>query len=251
METDDFEIPEGYDVVELVDDDADLDDSEDDDGDDDDVVTASQDGTAPSAGDDSKYDPAIAKELVETRAKLRALEAEKSNGLTEIQWQERARSIQTQYVAAKKNIFRMAKNDEDPDIFIEREMDNLVSWRDGELGKYHASREMDLKKVIAELKVPEYVDQLLKDVGLPRSDRDRLLELRDRPDEMRLRAEGLKELHDLEKQIKGNSQKAQKHSAKSISTGSSGARNVRKVKIGSDDHLFALDPSMRPINYGG
>ena len=250
---DEQDIPEGYDLVELVENDADLDDTEDDDEDDDRVDTsASLDGTAPSAGDDStQVDPVLAKELADTRAKLRALEAEKENGLTEIQWQERARSIHTQFVAAKQNIIRLAANDDDPLSFIDREMDRLLSWRDGELGKYHGSREADLKRVIAELKVPEYADQLIKDFGLPKADRDRLLELRDRPDDMRLRAQGLKELHELEKQIKGNNQRARKTTQRSISTGSSGARNVRKVKVGTDDHLFALDPTLRPANYVG
>jgi hypothetical protein len=101
--------------------------------------------------------------------------------------------------------------------------------------------------VIAQLKVPEYADQLLKDLGLPKSYKDRLMEVS--PQEMETRAKGLKELYDLEKQIQGNRTKAKKVGQRAVSTGSSGARNVRKVKVGTDDHLFALDPSLRPANY--
>jgi hypothetical protein len=246
MEADEFDIPEGYDVVELVDDDADLNDTGDEE--DDDESSAPLDGTAPSAGDDDpRHDPVLAKELSETRAKLRALEAEKQNGMTEAEWSGRFRTVQAQYQSAKQNIFRLAANDDDPIAFIGREMDRLVDWRDGELGKYHGSREADLKNVIAQLKVPEYAEELLKDLGLPKSYKARLLEVA--PDKMEARAAGLKELHELEQQIKGNRQKAKTVGQRAVSTGSTGARNVRKVKIGSDDHLFALDPSLRPTNY--
>jgi hypothetical protein len=120
----------------------------------------------------------------------------------------------------------------------------LIDWRDGELGKYHGSREADLKKVIAQLRVPEYADDLLKEHGLPKSYKARLMEVS--PDEMQTRARGLKELYELEQQINGNRSKAKKVGSKAISTGSTGGRNIRKVKVGSDDHLFALDPTLRP-----
>jgi hypothetical protein len=247
MDTDEFDIPDGWEEVELVESDADVEDTGDED-EDDLESPAPLDGTAPSVGDDDpKADPVLSRELAEARAKLRALEAEKQNGMTEAQWGERFRSIQSQYVSAKKNIFRLANNDEDPGAFIEREMDRLVEWRDGELGKYHGSREADLKNVIAQLKVPEYADQLLKDLGLPKSYKARLMEVS--PQEMETRAKGLLELYNLEKQIQGNRTKAKKVGQRAVSTGSTGARNVRKVKVGTDDHLFALDPTLRPANY--
>ncbi len=241
MENELEEIP-GFDIVELVDADAELDDT--DEGESEEDSEPSLIGTAPSAGGERSTDSGLAKELSDARAQLRMLQNERENGASEAQWRDRFGVIQRDFTSAKKEIFRLAKNDEDPDVFIEREMDRLITWRDGELGKYHGSREQSLRSQIAELNVPRYAESLATEFGLKKADVARIMEVA--PNDMKMRAQGLKELRDMEKEISGNNRKAAVATTRGLSTGASGARNVRKIRAGSDEHLFALDPSLRP-----
>lgn len=236
------DVPEGYDIVEVVDSDEELDDE--DLGEE--QETADEDRPKRESRESSASGglSAAEKRAIEAERKVARYEQQAKSQETEKMWQDRFKEIDRQFNGAKKNILSMSNNADDPNDFIDKELDRLIAWRDMEVGKYFGSREKAKDDQIKFLSVPHYAEDLAKEFKLKRSDIDDLK--RFAPEDMRVRAMTIAEFRDQERTVAENNKRAAKKSGSRISPGGRGGGNVRRVKAGSDDHLLALLGELPP-----
>ena len=140
MERDDFDgenIPDGYDLVEIVDSDEDIEDDEGDEEGDDAEARGSRSSARREA---SPVERGPSARELELERKLAAAENRSKVEETEKKWQERFATIDREYKSAKAKIKQLAKTMDNPEDFMDSEFDRLIEWRDVEVGKYFAFR---------------------------------------------------------------------------------------------------------------
>jgi hypothetical protein len=208
--------------------------------------TTDDDDAKVQAGKASRAERAIEtevekarREAAEAKQELARAKWESENAKNAAEWNKRLGQINTEFNNARTRIKQQAPGADDPIDFIDREMERLIAWKEGELGKFHGMRERGYQEQLAFASLPQYADKLVKDYNLKRADREKLLAMGD-PVQMEARAMGLADMRELERNIAGNNKKAAQKLDVAISTGGAGSGNVRKIKAGSDEHLFHL-----------
>ena len=238
MDTQQLEPIPGFDIVEIVAEDAVTDDSSDDEvilqGDDEpdepeEAPTTSRGATAQTT----------AAQLAAARREAAQYKAQLESAQNDQGWMRREREIESAYQSAKARIFELSNQAPEPNDFIDTELERLKAWRDGERDKRWLNREEGWKQRIVQLSVPNYVDELITQYGLKKADRQELLRFQDNIDKMEARAEFLAEKREKDSVIATNNRRAAERSSVAVRSGK-GSGNVKRVKAGSDNHLLAL-----------
>lgn len=249
MERDDFQdgvVPEGWDAIEVVEsDDVEVE------GDDEVEVLLDEDGNRieedeqpasrrrQSDEDNSSDADRFRRERDEARAEADRLRQKMQGVENQDAWKARKAQINRDYKTAKARIFELSNNAEEPNEFIDREIERLNDWKEMELEKEFQARETVYMGEIVKLRLPEYAEKLGKDYGLKAADVKRIKEAGN-PAKMEAMAEALYDIQREQARVATNNRKAARHTQQAVTTSGGSRGGVRKVKAGSDEHLALL-----------
>lgn len=248
MEREDFfdgEVPEGWEAIEVVEsDDVEVE------GDDEVEVLLDEDGNRieeeqptsrrrPSDDDSGGDADRFRRERDEARAEAERLRQRVEGVEKQDAWKARKAQINAEYRKAKARIFELSNNAEEPNGFIDQEIERLNEWKERELEVEFQARENLYMGEIVKLRLPEYAEKLGRDYGLKAADVKRI-KAADTPAKMEAMAEALYDIQREQARVATNNKKAARHTQQAVTTSGGSRGSVRKVKAGSDEHLALL-----------
>jgi hypothetical protein len=179
------------------------------------------------------------RERDEARAEADRLRQQVNTNQNKDAWVQRKAVVKQKYNEAKARIFELSNNANEPNNFINDEIERLNDWKDMELEKEFQVRENAYMGEIVKLRLPEYAAKLGADYGLKAADVKRIAAA-GTPAKMEAMAEALYDIARDNAKVASNNKKAAQFSRNSVSTSGGSRGSVRKVKAGSDEHLALL-----------